>query len=58
MEDNFWEMGPTGPCGPSTEIHVDLRGPTNRSKFVNKGLHDLTEIWNIVFIQYKRLEII
>lgn len=47
-------MGPTGPCGPCTEIHVDQRGFRNRAKFVNKGLHDLNEIWNIVFIQYSR----
>ncbi|XP_022915233.1 alanine--tRNA ligase, mitochondrial isoform X2 [Onthophagus taurus] len=56
MDDNFWEMGAIGPCGPCTEIHVDMRGPTNRAKFVNKGLHDLQEIWNIVFIEYKRNE--
>ncbi|KAJ8925311.1 hypothetical protein NQ315_009141 [Exocentrus adspersus] len=51
---NFWEMGVTGPCGPCTEIHVDHMGATNRAEFVNKGLHDLTELWNIVFIQYNR----
>ncbi|KAF5291353.1 hypothetical protein FQA39_LY03504 [Lamprigera yunnana] len=53
-KDNFWEMGPTGPCGHCTEIHIDRLGLTNRSKFVNKGLQDLTELWNIVFIQYNR----
>ncbi|CAH1117075.1 unnamed protein product [Phaedon cochleariae] len=53
--DNFWEMGLTGPCGPCTEIHYDHLGTTNRAEFVNKGLHDLTEIWNIVFIEYNRL---
>ncbi|KAJ8935030.1 hypothetical protein NQ314_013055 [Rhamnusium bicolor] len=47
-------MGITGPCGPCTEIHVDYLGTSNRSEFVNKGLHDLTEIWNIVFIEYNR----
>ncbi|XP_025831649.1 alanine--tRNA ligase, mitochondrial isoform X2 [Agrilus planipennis] len=52
--DNFWEMGTTGPCGPCTEIHVDMRGGTNRAQFVNKGLSDLTELWNIVFIQFTR----
>ncbi|XP_018576954.1 alanine--tRNA ligase, mitochondrial isoform X2 [Anoplophora glabripennis] len=52
--DNFWEMGLTGPCGPCTEIHIDHIGVTNRSEFVNKGLHDLTELWNIVFIEYNR----
>lgn len=54
MKDNFWEVGPVGPCGPCTEIHVDQRGFRNRAKFVNKGLHDLNEVWNIVFIQYNR----
>nr|XP_023017698.1 alanine--tRNA ligase, mitochondrial [Leptinotarsa decemlineata] len=55
LRDNFWEMGLTGPCGPCTEIHYDHLGTSNRSEFVNKGLHDLTEIWNIVFIEYNRL---
>lgn len=54
MPENFWEMGATGPCGPCTEIHYDhLRGPY-RAQFVNKGLHELVELWNIVFIEYKR----
>lgn len=48
-------MGLTGPCGPCTEIHFDHLGSVNRSEFVNKDLHDLTEIWNLVFIQYHRL---
>lgn len=52
--DNFWEMGLTGPCGPCTEIHIDRLGATNRARFVNKGLPDLTELWNIVFIQYNK----
>lgn len=47
-------MGVVGPCGPCTEIHYDHVGNSDRSKFVNRGLHDLTEIWNIVFIQYNR----
>uniref|UniRef100_A0A1B0CM04 Alanine--tRNA ligase n=1 Tax=Lutzomyia longipalpis TaxID=7200 RepID=A0A1B0CM04_LUTLO len=57
MEENFWEMGQTGPCGPCTEIHIDhtLRGE-NRALSVNLGLADLTELWNIVFIQYNREE--
>lgn len=55
--DNFWEMGPTGPCGPCTEIHIDhLSHPTsNRAQWVNRDRPDLTELWNIVFIQYSRL---
>ncbi|XP_030372872.1 alanine--tRNA ligase, mitochondrial [Scaptodrosophila lebanonensis] len=57
-KDNFWEMGPTGPCGPCTEIHIDHRpqlGNVNeRAKLVNAGRADLTELWNLVFIQYNR----
>ncbi|XP_035787072.1 alanine--tRNA ligase, mitochondrial-like [Anopheles albimanus] len=56
--DNFWEMGNSGPCGPCTEIHLDLsdqyRDTASRRQYVNAGLPDLTEIWNIVFIQYNR----
>lgn len=55
--DNFWEMGSTGPCGPCTEIHIDhIPDYKNhdRSKFVNAGRSDLTELWNLVFIQYNR----
>ncbi|XP_057653456.1 alanine--tRNA ligase, mitochondrial [Diorhabda carinulata] len=55
VADNFWEMGLVGPCGPCTEIHYDHIGCDNRAEFVNKGLHDLIEIWNVVFIQYNRL---
>ncbi|KAB0804027.1 hypothetical protein PPYR_00997 [Photinus pyralis] len=55
-KDNFWEMGATGPCGTCTEIHVDRLGYNNRSNFINKGLQDLTELWNIVFIEYNRKE--
>lgn len=55
MKDNFWEMGSTGPCGPCTEIHIDhLSTSANRRDHVNKGFGDLTELWNIVFIQYNR----
>lgn len=57
-KDNFWEMGLTGPCGPCTEIHIDhldKSDPNVRAAFVNSDLPDLTELWNIVFIQYLRL---
>ncbi|CAD1469392.1 unnamed protein product, partial [Heterotrigona itama] len=56
LKENFWEMGISGPCGPCTEIHVDhSKQLKNRSMQVNKGYTDLTELWNIVFIQYERL---
>jgi len=52
-KDNFWMMGETGPCGPCSEIHVDLtpRGDT-RGALVNKGSAQCIEIWNLVFIQF------
>jgi alanyl-tRNA synthetase len=52
-KDNFWMMGETGPCGPCTEIHVDLTpaGDT-RGSLVNKGTAECIEIWNNVFIQF------
>ncbi|XP_055315082.1 alanine--tRNA ligase, mitochondrial [Sitodiplosis mosellana] len=56
-ETNFWEMGLSGPCGLCTEIHIDhLPNSTaeKRAKLVNAGLPDLTELWNIVFIEYNR----
>lgn len=54
--DNFWEMGLSGPCGPCTEIHIDHlnNASNNRARFVNAGQADLTELWNIVFIEYNR----
>lgn len=55
LQENFWEMGISGPCGPCTEIHVDhTKQLKNRCMQINKGYKDLTELWNIVFIQYER----
>ena len=58
-EDNFWEMGDQGPCGPCSEIHVDLRSESEKSKvpaqsLINKDNPLVIELWNLVFIQYNR----
>ncbi|TCD48021.1 alanine--tRNA ligase [Chlorobium sp. N1] len=53
-KDNFWEMGETGPCGPCSEIHIDLTPDGSGKELVNAGDHRAIELWNLVFIQYDR----
>lgn len=60
-KDNFWEMGERGPCGPCTEIHIDIRSEEEKKKvkgatLVNTGHPEVIELWNIVFMQYERRE--
>jgi alanyl-tRNA synthetase len=55
-KDNFWEMGETGPCGPCSEIHINTGDDYDNPKYVNAGVPECIELWNLVFIQFNKDE--